>query len=61
MDENIDVTLNINNIFDVYPDELNLETGESPGGRFRYSSIVQQQNFLGTTFSVGVRMKINKK
>lgn len=61
MDEQIDITFNINNIFDVYPDELLESTGENPGGRFMYSSIVQQQNFLGTTFSVGVRMKLNKK
>lgn len=61
MDERIDVTLNINNIFDVYPDELELSTGESPGGRFKYSSIVQQQNFLGTTFAVGVMMRLDKK
>ena len=61
MDENINWTVNINNIFDVYPDELLESTGENPGGRFRYSSIVQQQNFLGTTFSVGVPMMIDKK
>ncbi len=61
MDENINWTVNINNIFDVYPDELLASTGESAGNRFRYSSIVQQQNFLGTTFNVGVQMKIDKK
>lgn len=61
MDERIDLTININNIFDVYPDELLESTGESPGSRFRYSSIVQQQNFLGTTFSIGMILKLDKK
>ena len=60
MDDDIDVTFNINNIFDVYPDELLESTGESSGARFRYSSIVQQQNFLGTTFSLGINMKLGR-
>ena len=61
MDERASFNLNINNIFDVYPDELLESTGESASGRFRYSSIVQQQNFLGTTFSVGFNLKLGKK
>lgn len=60
LDDRITATFNINNIFNVYPDELLESTGENPGGRFRYSSIVQQQNFLGTTFKVGFNMKIAK-
>ena len=61
LDDMIDINLNINNIFNVYPDELLESTGESASGRFRYSSIVQQQNFLGTTFSVGINMKLDRK
>lgn len=61
MDDRARFNLNINNIFDVYPDELLASTGESASNRFRYSSIVQQQNFLGTTFSVGLNLKLGKK
>ncbi len=49
-------TFNANNIFDVYPDVLNADTGESANGRFVYSSIVQQQNFLGTNYSIGLNL-----
>jgi len=61
LDELASFSLNINNIFDVFPDELLASTGESASNRFRYSSIVQQQNFLGTTFSVGFNLKFGKK
>lgn len=57
---NLSMTANINNIFDVYPDVLDAKTGEDGGGRFVYSSIVQQQNFLGTTFRLGLIMKFVK-
>jgi iron complex outermembrane receptor protein len=59
--DNAGFSLNINNIFNVYPDELLASTGESSGNRFRYSSIVQQQNFLGTTFSLGFNLKLDKR
>ena len=61
LDDRASFNFNINNIFDVYPDELLASTGESASNRFRYSSIVQQQNFLGTTFSVGLNLKLAKK
>lgn len=61
LDDMASFNININNIFNVYPDELLESTGESASGRFRYSSIVQQQNFLGTTFSVGFNLKLAKK
>jgi iron complex outermembrane receptor protein len=58
--KNLSITANINNIFDVYPDVLDAKTGEDGGGRFVYSSIVQQQNFLGTNYSIGLQMKLVK-
>ncbi|KAA3639363.1 MAG: TonB-dependent receptor, partial [Bacteroidetes bacterium] len=58
--KNLSMTANINNIFNVYPDVLDPKTGEDGGGRFVYSSIVQQQNFLGTTFRLGLNMKFVK-
>lgn len=58
--KNLSMTANINNIFNVYPDVLDSKTGEDGGGRFVYSSIVQQQNFLGTTFRLGLNMKFVK-
>lgn len=56
----VSVVANVNNIFNVYPDDLGSGTGEDANGRFQYSSIVQQQNFLGTTFGLGVNLKLNK-
>lgn len=56
----IGITANVNNIFDVYPDVLEAKTGESANLRFDYSSVVQQQNFLGTNFMLGVNVKLAK-
>ena len=48
-------TGNINNIFDVYPDETLATTNTAQAGsRFRYSSEVQQLGQLGTNFAVGI-------
>ncbi len=60
LSDKVGISANINNLFNVYPDELLASTGESAGNRFRYSSIVQQQNFLGTTFALTMNMKLNK-
>lgn len=58
--DRISLTANVNNIFDVYPDVLDAKTGEDGGGRFVYSSIVQQQNFLGTNFVIGFNVNFAK-
>lgn len=60
IDDHFSINANINNIFNVYPDVLNGATGEDANGRFAYSSIVQQQNFLGTNFSLGINMRFAK-
>lgn len=51
--DKININGNINNIFDVYPDESRADTGETGGGRFRYTSQVQQLGQLGTNYSLG--------
>ena len=51
--DRININGNINNIFDVYPDESRADTGETGGGRFRYTSQVQQLGQLGTNYSLG--------
>ena len=49
---------NVNNIFDVYPDETLTSTNTSQAGsRFKYSSEVQQLGQLGTNFSIGVNVQ----
>ncbi len=58
--DRVSLNANVNNIFDVYPDELEAFTGEDGGGRFVYSSIVQQQNFLGTNFVIGLNINFAK-
>lgn len=57
MNDMLSLTANINNLFNVYPDDYGFDTGEDANGRFDYSSIVQQQNFLGTNFNLGLNMK----
>lgn len=48
-------TGNINNIFDVYPDETLASTNTAQAGsRFRYSSEVQQLGQLGRNFTLGI-------
>ena len=48
-------TGNINNIFDVYPDETLASTNTAQAGsRFRYSSEVQQLGQLGRNFAIGI-------
>lgn len=45
----------INNIFDVYPDITKVSTNTAgAGGRFKYSSEVQQMGQLGTNFSLAL-------
>ena len=51
--DKININGNINNIFDVYPDDSRADTGETGGGRFRYTSQVQQLGQLGTNYSLG--------
>jgi len=51
--DRININGNVNNIFDVYPDESRADTGETGGGRFRYTSQVQQLGQLGTNYSLG--------
>ncbi len=52
---NLRFTGNINNIFDVYPDETLASTNTAQAGsRFRYSSEVQQIGQLGRNFMLGV-------
>lgn len=60
LNDAIGLTFNVNNIFDVYPDLLDPKTGESANERFDYTSVVQQQNFLGTNFVVGLNVKLAK-
>ena len=56
--DKITFNANINNIFDVYPDETLTSTNTSQAGsRFKYSSEVQQLGQLGTNFSVGVNVQ----
>ncbi|CAM1371459.1 Outer membrane receptor [Tenacibaculum litopenaei] len=47
----------INNIFNVYPDRTNVNTGTTGNGRFAYANSVQQLGQLGTNFSVGLNLK----
>ncbi len=56
------VTLNLNNIFDVYPDRLWDGTDGHPdlrsaGGRFLYSTEVSQMGILGSNYALKVSMK----
>ncbi|MDP2089317.1 MAG: TonB-dependent receptor [Flavobacteriaceae bacterium] len=50
------VNFTINNLFDVYPDEVN-QYGNSIGARFKYPWDVNQFGFNGTTFKGGVTYK----
>jgi len=56
--DKITFNANINNIFDVYPDETLTSTNTAEAGsRFTYSSEVQQLGQLGTNFSVGLNVQ----
>ena len=56
--DKITFNANLNNIFDVYPDETLTSTNTSQAGsRFKYSSEVQQLGQLGTNFSIGVNVQ----
>jgi len=56
--DRITFNANINNIFDVYPDETLTSTNTAEAGsRFTYSSEVQQLGQLGTNFSVGLNVQ----
>ncbi|WKD86555.1 TonB-dependent receptor SusC [Polaribacter huanghezhanensis] len=53
--DKININGGINNIFDVYPDKTLKSTNTAQaGGRFIYSSEVQQLGQLGTNFTVGL-------
>ncbi len=53
--DKIGINANVNNIFDVYPDPTDPATNTAgAGGRFVYSSEVQQLGQLGTNFSIGL-------
>ncbi len=58
--ENIGLDITINNIFNVFPDELRpVDDFEANlGGRFRYAWHVNQFGFTGTIFKVGVNIKL---
>lgn len=48
----------LNNLFDVYPDVTLPSTNTAQaGGRFPYSSEVQQQGFMGMNYSVGLNFR----
>ncbi|MCF4102558.1 TonB-dependent receptor [Gillisia sp. M10.2A] len=52
--DKLSLNVNVNNLFDVYPDVTKASTNTAgAGGRFLYSSEVQQLGQLGTNFSVG--------
>ncbi|WP_405606005.1 TonB-dependent receptor [Polaribacter sp. Asnod1-A03] len=56
--DKITFNANINNIFDVYPDETLASTNTAEAGsRFTYSSEVQQLGIMGTNFSVGINVQ----
>jgi iron complex outermembrane receptor protein len=53
--DKININGGINNIFDVYPDKTLKSTNTAQaGGRFIYSSEVQQLGQLGTNFTIGL-------
>jgi len=55
-DDKFSVSVNANNLFDVYPDVLD-ENLRSAGGRFLYSSEVTQMGFKGANYSVNFSFK----
>ncbi len=52
-----DVGFKFNNIFDVYPDELVDGHPMSAGGRFKYSTTVQQMGIKGANYAVSLNFK----
>ncbi|WP_435315297.1 hypothetical protein, partial [Cellulophaga fucicola] len=53
--DKLSFTGTINNLFDVYPDKTLATTNTAEaGGRFQYSSEVQQGGQFGTNFSLGM-------
>ncbi len=57
--QKITINLNMSNLFDVYPDEIDPKGDSSTnlGGRFKYPWEVNQFGFNGTTFKAGVQFK----
>ena len=57
--EAISFSVQINNLFDIYPDELDPKADPSTnlGGRFKYPWEVNQFGFNGTTFKAGLAFK----
>ncbi len=56
--EAVRLWLNVNNVFDVYPDEIDTkgDVVTDLGGRFRYPWEVNQFGFMGTTVAGGVSL-----
>ena len=55
-DDKFSVSVNAQNLFDVYPDVLD-ENLRSAGGRFLYSSEVTQMGFKGASYSLSLNFK----
>ncbi|WP_296622981.1 TonB-dependent receptor [Marivirga sp.] len=57
--DNLGATLGVNNLFDVYPDEIDPkgDPGTDLGGRFRYPWEVNQFGFMGTMVQAGINLK----
>lgn len=55
----VSVNLMVNNLFDVYPDEIDIKGDSSTdlGGRFKYPWEVNQFGFNGMTFKGGITLK----
>ena len=54
---NLTLTGIVNNAFDVYPDITNPNTGTTSGGRFLYSSQVQQMGQLGRNYTMALKYR----
>lgn len=57
--DNFRATLGVNNLFDVYPDEIDPkgDIGTDLGGRFKYPWEVNQFGFMGTLVQAGINVK----
>jgi iron complex outermembrane receptor protein len=57
--DNFRATLGVNNLLDVYPDEIDAkgDPGTDLGGRFRYPWEVNQFGFMGTLVQAGINVK----
>lgn len=57
--DKVSLSVTVNNLFDVYPDEIDTKGDFSTdlGGRFKYPWEVNQFGFNGTTFKAGLKIK----